>query len=81
MTSRRIISEAADCEKHQEAYWYWRNRAESAEREVQRLREALEAVREDIEVCNWKCARCGADPEMPASDLASTVYRALGESR
>lgn len=50
-------------------------RALAAEHE--RYREALEAVKLDCEVCNWRCERCDYDPTMTETDLYNTAVRAL----
>ena len=40
-------------------------------------REALEAVKRDIETCEWGCERCGHDPKMRDTDIYLYVTRAL----
>lgn len=45
--------------------------------EVDRLRKALESVKDDIEGCDWRCTRCGVDPEMKDTDVYMYVTEAL----
>lgn len=53
---------------------------EAAEARAEKLAAALRAIVEDIEVCNWRCDVCGADPGMGETDLADTARRALAET-
>lgn len=59
--------------------WDDHERAEKAEAENALLRESLKSVKEDIEICNWRCDHCDLDPEMKETDLYAIVCSALGE--
>lgn len=47
---------------------------------VREYHEALLAVRQDVDVCDWRCDRCGKDQEMKETDLSDAVDRALARA-